>query len=425
MKNDNYKPRLIDKKFQEYLETFGAVCVEGPKWCGKTWSSERQAKSVFYLASPENNFGNRMLARLTPEEVLDGEMPRLLDEWQEVPELWDAVRFMVDRRKGETGQFILTGSATPVRKGILHSGAGRIGRLRMHPMSLLESGDSTGKISLENLCHNRLKPVKVPKITLEHLAELIIRGGWPGVLDKPLKSAMRLNEQYIRAVLDEDIQKLDKVKRNKHKIELLLRSLARNESSLATNRTLKNDIKEVDNEDVDVETVAAYLDIFARLFITANQKPYSTRLRSSVRVRQGEKHHFADPSLAAALLGTTPQQLMKDLETFGLLFEALAERDLGIYADYFDGDLYHYRDYQDKEIDAIVTHPDGAWLAAEIKLGFAQAEEAAKNLLAMRDAIVSEGKEPPTALAVIVGLGEMAFTLENGVHVVPLTALGV
>ena len=285
MDKQNYKPRIIDRQVEEYLSAFGAVCIEGPKWCGKTWTSSYHSKSEIYIGDPAGNFQNRQLAELSPALVLEGETPRLIDEWQEVPPLWDAVRYKVDQT-AQKGQFILTGSATPNHKGILHSGAGRIARLRMRPMSLWESGDSSGKVSLEQLCHGTLTPVMTGEVDLKKLIELIIRGGWPGSLGLPLEQAALLPAQYLDAVIDDDVYRIDGVKRDTQKMRLLLRSLARNESTTVTNKTLMKDIKAVDDEDIDANTVAAYLDIFKRLFITDNQPPFSSGIRSSVRVKQ-------------------------------------------------------------------------------------------------------------------------------------------
>lgn len=269
MKRKDYKPRLLDNILDNYLEAFGAVCVEGPKWCGKTWTSSYHCKSEIMIGNPDGNFQNRQLAQLSPSLVLVGETPRLIDEWQEVPQLWDAVRFKVDQN-GTKGQFILTGSATPNHKGILHSGAGRIAKLRMHPMSLFESGNSSGSVSLKDICNGKIEPQILGEVNLSRLIDFIIRGGWPANQDAPLKQAAYLPKQYIQAVLDDDVYRIDEIKRDKHKMELLLRSLARNEATTVTNNKLKNDIKEIDNEDIDVETVAAYLDVFHRLFLTDN-----------------------------------------------------------------------------------------------------------------------------------------------------------
>ena len=422
MNKEKYIPRIIDAAVEKYLAAMGAVCIEGPKWCGKTWTSAFHSNSEFLVGDPDNNFQNRALAEVSPALVLEGETPRLIDEWQEVPPLWDAVRYTVDQR-GQKGQFILTGSATPKRKGVLHSGAGRIGKLRMRPMSLYESGDSSGKVSLQDLCEGKLTPAITGDVDLRTLARLTVRGGWPGNLETDSADISLLPNEYLNAVIDDDVNRIDEIRRDSRKISLLLRSLARNESTTATNRTLKNDIKEIDDEDIDVETVATYLDIFNRLFLTDNQPSFSAKLRSSVRVKQAEKRHFCDPSLACALLNATPEKLIGDLETFGFLFESLCERDLKIYAESFGASLYHYQDYAGNEIDAVIELQDGGWCGIEIKLGANKIEEAAANLLHIRDEVVKDGSKAPSALIVLCGLSHAAYQRPDGVYVVPLTAL--
>ena len=417
MEREDYRPRLIDNIIDSYLEAFGAVCVEGPKWCGKTWTSSYHCKSEIMLGSPDGNFQNRQLAQMSPSLVLEGETPRLIDEWQEVPQLWDAVRYKVDQ-SGNKGQFILTGSATPNHKGILHSGAGRIAKLRMRPMSLFESGNSSGDISLKDICEGRIEPKISGEVDLRKLIDFIIRGGWPANQETTLKQAAYLPIQYIRAVLDDDVYRIDNVKRDKHKMELLLRSLARNEATTVTNKKLKNDIKEI-----DVETVSAYLDVFQRLFLTDNQKPFEAKLRSSIRIKQAEKRHLSDPSLAAALLNATPEMLLNDLNTLGFLFEALCERDLKIYAESFDAELYHYQDYNNNEMDAVIAMPDGKWCGFEIKLGANQIDMAAENLIKIKNEIKASGGIAPDSLCVICGLSNAAYQRPDGVFVVPITAL--
>ena len=423
MEKKGYRPRIIDNKIEEYLGVFGALCIEGPKWCGKTWTSSFHSRSEIYLGDPAGNFQNRNLAELSPDLVLQGETPRLIDEWQEAPPLWDAVRFHVDQ-SSEKGLFILTGSSTPNHKGILHSGAGRIARIRMRPMSLYESGDSSGKVSLEELCADRMESVMTGEVRLTDLIGYILRGGWPASLGLSIKEASLLPQQYLNAIVDDDVYRIDGVKRDTTKIRLLLRSLARNESTTATNRSLKNDVKEKDDEDIDVDTIASYLDVFSRLFLIENQQPFSSKIRSSVRVKQAEKRHFADPSLAAALLGATEEKLLGDLNTLGFLFEALCERDLRIYADAFGGQLYHYQDYQNREVDAVIQLPGGEWCAFEIKLGANQIDEAAAVLVKLKNDIAKEpGGIPPKVLCVVCGMSNAAYKRADGVYVVPITAL--
>lgn len=420
---ENYKARIIDKKIDKYLSVFGAICIEGPKWCGKTWTSSYHSNSEIYIGDPSGNFQNRQLAQMSPSLVLEGETPRLIDEWQEVPPLWDAVRYKVDQIP-KKGQFILTGSAIPNHKGILHSGAGRIARIRMRTMSLYESGDSSGDVSLEDLCNGKLTPKMTGEVDLKNVIEFIIRGGWPASLGLPIESAALLPKEYLEAVLNDDIYRVDGVKRNTHKMRLLLRSLARNESTTVSNKTLKNDIKEIDDEDIDTATIADYLNILDRLFITDNQKPFSTKIRSSVRIKQSEKRHFCDPSLACALLNITPNMLLNDLETLSFLFESLCERDLKIYAESIDAHVYHYQDYKNREIDTIIELNDGRWCAMEIKLGANQIESAAENLKKIYEKMEKDPKSIlPSAMIIVCGLSNAAYQREDGIYVVPLTAL--
>lgn len=294
----------------------------------------------------------------------------------------------------------------------------------MRPMSLYESGDSSGKVSLEKLCHGEFAPAMTGDVDLRKLIELILRGGWPGSLGLPLEQAMLLPAEYLNAVIDDDVYRIDGVKRDTQKMRLLLRSLARNESTTVTNKTLMKDIKAVDDEDIDGNTVAAYLDVFKRLFITDNQPPFSAGIRSSVRVKQAEKRHFSDPSLACALLKVTPARLLGDLETLGFLFEALCVRDLRIYAESFGASLYHYQDYKNQEIDAVIELSDGQWCAFEIKLGATQIDAAAANLLEIKNQITDDARgKPPAVLCVLCGMANAAYQRPDGVFVVPITAL--
>ena len=418
-----YRKRIVDAKVETYLSNFGAICVEGPKWCGKTWTSSFHSKSEVLIGDPDNSFQNRHLAELSPSLILEGDTPRLIDEWQEVPSIWDAVRYEIDGR-GKKSQFILTGSSTPNRKGVLHSGAGRIGKLRMRTMSLYESGNSSGTVSLQELCNGDMKPVMTGEISLKDLIYYVVRGGWPGNLSVSASEAQLLPESYLEAILDDDVQRIDGIKRDKHKMLLLLRSLARNECTTASNSKLLNDIREYDEESIDRDTIAEYLDVFSRLFLIDNQLPFSSNIRSSVRVKQGEKRHFCDPALACALLKATPDRLYNDLNTFGFMFESMCERDLRIYAESFNAKLFHYQDYKNREIDAVIELDDGRWCAFEIKLGANQIDAAASELISIRDSIAEEKNSiPPSLLCVICGMSNAAYRRSDGVYVVPITAL--
>ena len=420
--SSEYRPRIIDKKVEIFLETFGAVCIEGPKWCGKTWTSSYHANSEFLIGNPENQFQNRRLAEMSPYTVLVGETPRLLDEWQEVPSLWDAVRYEVDSRN-KKGQFILTGSSTPKVKGILHSGVGRIARLQMRTMSLFETGFSSGTISLESLCKGKINDQLTGEVNLIELADCIVRGGWPSNIDTDIEAALYLPKSYIEAIVRDDSQRLDNKKYVTNKMMLLLKSLARNECTTATKNKLLSDIRTVDSEQIDIDTVTTYLDVFKRLFILDNQLPFSSNIRSSIRIKQAEKRHFCDPSLACALLDCNSERLINNLNTFGLLFESLCEHDLKIYAESFNAKLYHYQDYRGKEIDAVIELEDGNWCAFEIKLGANQIDKAAKNLLDIKEDIERDGGIIPSVCCVICGLTNAAYQREDGVFVIPITAL--
>ena len=418
-----YKHRIIDKSIETYLKASGAICIEGPKWCGKTWASAYHAKSEFLVGDSTNNFSNRMLAELNPSLVLQGDTPRLIDEWQEVPAIWDATRAEVDKRH-KKGQIILTGSSTPKTKGIMHSGAGRIVKLRMNTMSLYESGDSSGKVSLFDLCNGNLTTQLLEEVSLKKIAHLIVRGGWPENINASEDIAHLMPRSYMNTIIEEDINNLDdNVDYSKHKLELLLRSLARNESTTVSDLSLLKDIQQLENNSISRNTMIKYLEALERLFLFNNQPPFSTNLRSSLRIKQLEKRHFSDPAMACALLNITADKLLADLNTFGFLFEALVEHDLSIYAQSFDGKLYHYQDYKNNEIDAVIELANGDWCAFEIKLGAKKIDEGAENLIKVCNEIVKNGGKAPKVMCVICGLSNAAYTRPDGVFVVPITAL--
>ncbi len=423
MAEQTYLPRIADDLLKTYLQTFGAVCIEGPKWCGKTRTAKEMAKSVIFIGDPSNNFQNRTLAEVSPYLVLNGETPRLLDEWQEHPPLWDAVRHRVDVL-GEKGQFILTGSATPKQKGIMHSGAGRIGRLRMRPMSLWESGDSDGKVSLKDLCQGKITPQLTGEVALDRLIHLVVRGGWPGSLTLDASQAQLIAKQYITAILNDDASRIDGISRDRNKLEKVLRSLARQESTTANTSVIFRDIKESENDEISRPTLVSYFDVYNRLFLTENQRPFSPSVRSSMRLKQSEKRHFCDPSLTAAILNAGPIALRNDLNTFGFLFEALCERDLRIYAEAFGGELFHYQDYNNQEMDAVISLPDGSWVGFEIKLGANQIDAAAENLLRVQKSLKTDkANTSPSVLCVLCGMTKAAYQRPDGVFVVPITSL--
>ena len=314
MEIGKYKKRIADEKIEHYLKLFGAVCIEGPKYCGKTWSGRYHSNSEILLHKTTGGTSNNVeLAKISPSLILQGEKPRLIDEWQEATNLWDEIRMDVDKT-GEKGQYILTGSSTPNREGIAHSGAGRFGKIHLRTMSLWETGESSGDISLQELCQGKIQEKMTGEVSLKHLAELIVRGGWPGNLGYSAKDASDAIKEYIDLIIDDDLQRLDGITRDKHKVRLLLKSLARNESTTVSNMTLKKDMNEVDHEDIDIDTLASYLNALNKLYLLDNDPPFATNIRSSIRIKQAEKRHFADPSISCALLGISEEErLINDL----------------------------------------------------------------------------------------------------------------
>ncbi len=420
-KNEDYKPRLIDKTIEKYLKSCGAICIEGPKWCGKTWTSSYHSKSEFFVGNPENNFSNRELATVNPSIVLEGETPRMIDEWQEVPSLWDATRSYVDMHKG-FGHIILTGSATPKTKGILHSGAGRIVSIKMIPMSLYESGDSSGVVSIFDLTKGNFKPQLLENISLEKIANLIVRGGWPKNIDNPNPSI--LPKSYVDKIIKSNLTDEDKKRFSSHRIELILKSLARNECTTASILKISKDINVNNENPISEDTVNRYIEAMDRMFLFNNQPPFDPNVRSSLRIKGASKRHFCDPSLACAILDLNEKKLLNDLNTFGFLFESLVERDLYVYAQSNNAKLYHYQNYKNEEIDAIIEFDDGSWCAFEIKLGANRIEEAALNLNKVCASIVNDGKKPPLFKAVICGFLNATYQRPNdNIYVIPITAL--
>lgn len=418
---DGYRERLIDQKITRYLKVFGAISLEGPKWCGKTWTALNHANSAIFLNNSEGNFQERKYAEMDVNLVLDREAPELLDEWQEVPALWDAVRYKCDT-DNISGKYILTGSATPVDNSIRHSGAGRICRMNMRTMSLFETGDSTGQVSLQDLFAGKVKNSTVPQHGIEEIAHYLVRGGWPANLNNPGNDSGLIPRSYLHDILLHDIAAIDGVSRDQRKMEMLIRSLARNESSLASNVTLMKDI--TDKEDVgstvSKNIIAEYLDVLTKLHILDDQLAYDTNVRSPERVGKSVKHHFADVSLAVAALGLTQESIMGDLNTFGLLFESLCIHDLKVYMEALDGRVFHFRDNSTGlEVDAIAELPNGDYGAIEIKLGTNTEDEAAKTLLKASEMMV----KPPKFMAIINGLGGVVAKRADGIYTLPITAL--
>ena len=420
---EGYKPRLIDERVARFLRIFGAVSIEGPKWCGKTWTSLNHANSVAYVTdkSVRNN------AMVDPKYIFTKERPQLIDEWQVVPEIWDAVRNECDSDHGK-GKFILTGSTSLKKKKgekkVYHTGTGRIAPLRMHPMSLYESGDSTGEASIMGMLNGQIQDGYVRKVELEEIARLIIRGGWPENIDMPAEDIGVIPESYLEAVVTKDMHERQTRKRSPEKMRMLIRSLSRHESTVAGDKTLVRDIEEYENGEELIEsraTVADYAGVLDSLFLIANQEAYSVHYRSSSRIGKSAKRHLVDPSLCCASLHLTVEKLLNDHETFGLMFEALVERDLRIYADYLEGHLYHFRDNASgDEVDAIVEFKDGDYAALEIKLSDGSIQDAIDSLITFRDNAVKK----PAYLCVIVGhLDTVMRDPETGIFIVPVTSL--
>ena len=421
LKKAEYIERLVDKKIEEYLTVFGAVSIEGPKWCGKTWASLNHANSAVFLDDEET----REKAELSLDLILNNERPELIDEWNLIPKTWDAIRRKCDDTVNK-GNYILTCSTKLTdekqKETIHHSGAGRIGRIRMHTMSLYESGDSTGKVSIQDMFNGKLENQLNEKVTLEKLASLIIRGGWPSNIKVPQDKIGIIPKGYIDAIIEKDIN--DDKKRDKNKMMMLLRSLARNETTVVNNNTLKKDIREnaTGNELIESRiTIDDYLDVLNRLNIIENQPAYSENYRSPNRVGKSAKRHFTDPSLACACLDLTTEKLIDDLRTFGLMFEALVERDLKIYMEYLDGSLYHFRDNTTGlEVDSILEFRDGEYAAVEIKLGFNQVEDAKKSLISFYNNMIKK----PKFMCIVVGFTDViARDPDTGIYIVPVTAL--
>ena len=408
-----YIPRTVEQKIERGLETFNALVIDGPKWCGKTTTAKRFAKSTLMVSDPTNDFENKARAQLDPKRAISGKSPRLLDEWQEVPKLWDAVRFASDEA-GQKGMFILTGSATPHEESCpMHTGVGRFGRVKMGTMTLQELGLSSCDLSLSSLAqHAREKDsekIYLGNLDAERIAELLVRGGWPGAIDLSLAQAGATAKNYIDAICEIDISYIDNVRRDPEKVRSVVRSLARNESSYATLNTIAKDV----GVSITRQTVAEYLSLLSRLHICEDIPTWDPALRSPVKMRAAKKRHLADPSLAAAALGAGVPVLLEDFKTLGFLFESLVLHDLRVYADCCDARLYQYHDASGLEVDAVIEMESGGWIPVEIKLGAVQIEQACQTLEKFTRKIVSAGNVPPLAKLVVYGFGVPSFFPED------------
>ena len=416
-----YRRRIADDILARKLEGKGAVLIEGPKWCGKTTTAEQIAASILYMDDPEKKEQNISMSELNPKRLLKGETPRLIDEWQLAPKLWDAIRFEVDHRD-ELGQFLLTGSAVPAdTKDITHSGTGRFTWLTMRPMSLYESGDSTGEVSLKELFDGQNEIDGESNISIERLAFLVCRGGWPQAIDMREEIALDQARDYYDAVVRSDINRADNVQKNSEKVRRLMRSYARSQGSQVPNTVLAQDVSVNDEESISENTVASYLNALRKIFVIEDMPAWNPNLRSKTAIRSSDTRYYVDPSIAVAALGIGPNDLVNDLQTFGFMFETLCIRDLRVFADSLDGQVYHYRDKDGQECDAVIHLRNGQYGLIEIKLGGdKRIEEGAKSLKAMESKIDTDKMKAPTFLMVLTGIGDYAYRRKDGVYVVPI-----
>ena len=420
MSKKSYMSRLCDADLQSALRSSGAVLIEGAKWCGKTSTASNASGSVLYMQDPDNAGSYQAMADTKPSLLLKGETPRLIDEWQMAPVLWDAVRFEVDKR-AETGQFILTGSAVPTDNVTAHTGTGRISRIMMRPMSLFESLESNGAVSLRTLFDGNQEVEARSDLSIEKIAFALCRGGWPASIKLQGTAALRMAMDYVEAVINYDVSRVDNVEKNPERVRLLLRSLARNIATLASFQTIKTDMEATDIT-LSEKTINTYMNALRRIFVVEDLPAWAPSLRSKTAIRTSAKRHFVDPSIATAVLRTNPEGILKDFQFFGFLFEALCTRDVRVYAQTNDGDVFHYRDKSGLEADLIVRLRDGRWAAIEIKLGNKQIDEAAQNLLVLKARIDEDKMGEASFLMVITG-GQYAYRRNDGVLVVPIGCL--
>ena len=430
---EGYKHRIADALLDRKLKGNGAVVIEGPKWCGKTTTAEQLAGSVLYMDDPDKITEHITMANIRPRDLLLGDNPRLLDEWQIAPQLWDAIRFEVDHRKGQ-GHFILTGSSVPIQEDddedipenqkIRHSGTGRFGWLRMRPMALYESGESNGTISLKELFTAPEMIYAKSTLTREDIAYLICRGGWPEALEMDKEIALDKAFDYVDAIAERDMSRVDKTNRSPERVRRLMRSYARNQASQATFETMAEDMRANEPKALDTDTIASYITALRKLFVVEESEAWNPNLRSKTAIRTSNTRYFTDPSIASASLGLGPNDLLNDFNTFGLLFETLAVRDLRTYADALMGKVAHYRDVTNLECDAVVHLRDGNYGLIEIKIGGDNLiDEGADSLKKLRDKIDTTRMKKPSFLMVLIGIGELAYRRDDGVYVVPLGCL--
>ena len=415
-----YLPRIVDKEIDELMEIMGGVLIEGCKWCGKSTTGLHHAKSIIEFQNPDKKQEYDEIKNTKPSLFLNGEKPRMFDEWQMYPVVWDSIRTDVDHT-GLKGQYILTGSARPSEGETIHTGTGRISKVLMRPMSLFESKESTGEVSLSDILKG--KDISgVSKLSLEDLASVIVRGGWPASIEVKSDAKYRFAKEYVKSLTHEEVQKVNNIERNPEKMQNVLRSLARNISTPVSNSTIENDVKNNSNNDISRPTIKDYLDTLEKLFVIEEVNATNLNLRSKYALRTKPKKYFVDPSIATAVLDIKPNDLIQDLNTFGLMFEALCIRDLKIYAESIGGNITFYRDEHGFEVDAIIRINNGKWGAIEIKLGAGHIDEAAANLLKFKKRINTKKSGEPSFLMVLTGT-DYSYKRQDGIYVVSIGTL--
>ena len=419
-----YKPRIADKLLQRKLAGKGAVLIEGAKWCGKTTTAEQIAKSILYMSEPGNMEQNIRMASINPKLLLQGDLPRLIDEWQIAPQLWDSIRFEADHSPS-LGLFVLTGSSVPADMSkVVHSGTGRIGWLKMRPMSLWESQESTGEVSLAELFNTPKQISGVNRQDIDWLAFVTCRGGWPLAVDMDREIALDQAFDYVEAVEKRDIQKADGVERDPVRVHRLLRSLARNQGTHASCGTIRADLQVNESDGLSEETISSYIKALKEIFVVEDAEAWNPNLRSKTAIRTSDTRYFTDPSIATAALGLGPNDLINDLNTFGLMFETLCVRDLRVYAEALNGNVYHFRNKNGLECDAVVHLRNGSYGLVEVKLGGDELiEEGAESLKTLASKIDIERMKEPAFKMVLIGVGTYAYRREDGIYVVPIGCL--
>lgn len=419
-----YKHRIADRILERKVLGKGAVLIEGPKWCGKTTTAKQLAKSVLDLGNSSVLMQSSQMIEISPKSLLDGATPRLIDEWQALPPIWDSIRNEVDKR-GEPSQFILTGSSVlPDADETIHSGTGRFAHVMMRPMSLFESGESTGSVSMKDLFDGRVIDVQENSLEIEDLAYLTCRGGWPWATLISKNVALDQAFDYVDSVIKRDIQRVDKVKRSPERARLLLRSYARNISQQVSYATIRKDMLSNDANTLDEDTVADYIKALKKLFVIEDLAAWNPNIRSKAAIRTSDTRHFVDPSVGTAALGLGPQDLINDLKSFGLFFEDMAVRDLRVYAEAVDGELYHYRDSSGLECDTVLHRRNGSYALLEIKIGGEDnINDGATSMIELANNIDTEKMPAPSFMAVIVGVGKYAYQRKDGVYVIPIGCL--